>query len=125
MVHLAHSAVIIPFPALPDRTGRLTLRDRADILARQGAAHLRGYGQMLIHTASADAEPGTPDVVMLYPEGERWARWGVARQAAGVLVWRCADGTELGWFSTVAEALDAALGAPDPASRRLRRRNLA
>lgn len=125
MVHLAPStpsATIIPFPTRPDRTGRLTLSDRASVLARQDAAHARGYERLLIHTPPPGAEADTPDAVMLYPAGERWARWGLARQPGGILVWRCADGVELGRFDTMAEALDAALAAPDPAPRRLRPR---
>lgn len=111
-------AVIIPFPVPPHRPGRLTPLDRASISARRDIARARGYERLEIHTPPPNAEPDAPDAVMLYPAGERWARWGLARQPDGVLVWRCADGVELGRFATVAEALDAALDAPAPAPRR-------
>lgn len=128
MVHPApptHSAAVIPFPGSPDRKGRLTWLDRASVLAREDAARARGYERLLVHTPPPNAEPDTPDAVMLYPAGERWARWGLARQPGGVLVWRCSDGAELGRFATMAEALDAALAAPDPAPRRSRSRGTA
>ncbi len=119
---------VVPFPAL--RGNGFTVRDRIDALEWQAtrAAQASGLARLDFHAGHPGDGHETCDLLLLYRRDARFARWGAARRAGRVGVWRCADGIDLGRFETMRQALDALLQAdgptPHPASRLARNARL-
>ncbi|MEJ1975242.1 MAG: hypothetical protein WDN49_03425 [Acetobacteraceae bacterium] len=68
-----------------------------------------GFDRIVIHEQVGGEAPEDGDFVLVYRSGDRWARWGAARQGTHILLWRCANGAEVGIFPTMRQALDALL----------------
>ena len=89
----------------------LTVADRIALLAwgSQGSA---GYARVVLVEGVPGSAPDRGGYVLLYRQHDPWAVVGLTRQATGVLVWRCSDGSACGEYPTMA----AALAALPPAS---------
>ena len=102
---------IIPFPNRPALSSRLTMYDRMEFLAWEGAARRRGYARFVVTARTPYDDPPIGDYLSIYRAGDPWASFGVARHGAVVRAWRCASGADLGEYETTAEALAAVLRA--------------
>jgi len=92
-------------PKRARKLNRLNEQDCVDATCwRQGGACQR-YRMVVCIDPAEDDDIG--DFLMVYRRTEPWASWGVARRGARVLLWRCADGADIGTFETVGEALGA------------------
>ena len=65
-----------------------------------------GYRRMLIERGSGGRSPDEGGYALVYGPGSEWASWGLTRAGTEVLAWRCADGTDLGRFPSMLQALD-------------------
>jgi hypothetical protein len=108
------TAVILKFPRVSDAGHRLLPSDKAEACQWELTAIAYGFDRIVIHEQMSGDGPEDGDFVLIYRMGDRWARWGAARQGAHVLLWRCANGVEVGAYPTMGEALNALL---DPAMR--------
>ncbi len=109
------TAIIIAFPKAPERAAhKLLPKDK--VAAREWEFHAGAYGfdRIAIHEQLGGQTPEDADFVLIYRTDDRWARWGAARQGDSILLWRCANGAEVGIFADMKEALDVLL---DPALR--------
>ena len=106
------TAVIIAFPRVPEAAHKLLSVDKAAACEWEFGATAYGFDRIVIHEQIGGQSPEEGDFVLIYRMGDRWARWGAARQGSQILLWRCANGVEVGIFPTMREALDALL---DPA----------
>jgi hypothetical protein len=114
MVPNSSTAVIIAFPRVQESAHKLLAADKASACEWEFGAAAYGFDRVVIHEQIGGQSPEDGDFVLIYRMGDRWARWGAARQGAHILLWRCANGAEVGIFPTMQEALDALL---DPALR--------
>ncbi len=123
----AGSALIIPFPIIPDRSGgrepanRLGMRDRIETLTWAAmVATPSGYSRVNICNGGPDPEIG--DFVLIYEDGREWASYGVSREGTRFCAWPTAGAAGiLGRFDSMREALDAVMAQP---KRRRRSRAL-
>ncbi len=115
---LQTTAIIISFPTEPDDSHKLLARDKAEACAWEEVAMAHGFNRIVIHEQLGSQGPEDGDFVLIYRTGDRWARWGAARQGKGVLLWRCANGAQVGVYTTMREALETLL---DPAQQDVRR----
>ena len=108
---------VVPFR--PHRGNGFTVRDRIDALEWQAtrAAQASGLARLDFHAEHPGDGQETCDLLLLYRRDARFARWGATRRAGRIGVWRCADGTDLGGFETMRQALDALLQADGRAPR--------
>ena len=106
------TAIIISFPTEPDDSHKLLGRDKAEACAWEEIAMAHGFNRIVIHEQLGSRGPEEGDFVLIYRTGDRWARWGAARQGKGILLWRCANGAQVGIYPTMKAALDTLL---DPA----------
>lgn len=93
-------------PASTATSKSLTAADRIELLTWHCNSS-QGYARMLLETGTSGATPDLSGYALLYPAKASWAVLGIARTSGGVLVWRCATGTALGVFPTMAAALSA------------------
>ena len=107
----APSGNVVPFRPL--RANAFTVRDRIEVLEwrASGPAQASGFARLDIYAEHPGDGQETCDLLLLYRRDERWARWGAVRRADRIDVWRCADGSDLGRFETMRQALDALLQA--------------
>ena len=102
-------ACIIPFPNRQPMSGRLLTRDRIELCEweahGEGGAMSETISRVVIHEAVGAEGSRDADLVLVYGPDTVWARWGMAREAGGVLLWECAYGADLGLFQTMREAL--------------------
>jgi len=84
---------------------RLNQQDCDDAACWRQDRARQGYRMAVCIDPAEDPDIG--DFLMVYRSSEPWAAWGVARRGDAVLLWRCADGADIGTFETVAEALGA------------------
>ena len=95
------------FRALPAETAKcLTVADRIALLDWSGQGS-GGYARVALEEGVPGAGPDRSGYVLLYRQHDRFATLGLTRRAAGVLVWRCSDGTACGTYPTMAAALAA------------------
>ena len=111
---------VVPFRPL--RPNAFTVRDRVEALQwrESGPAQASGLARLDIHAEHPGDGQETCDFLLLYRRDECWARWGAVRRADRIDVWRCADGSDLGRFETMRQALDALLQADSPRSHQAR-----
>ena len=91
-------------PSVPDDA--FTSHDLMALNHWMQRADGHGYRRLLIERGSGDTQPEGGSYVLVYAPGSEWARWGLARTSAGVMVWHCSDGADLGHFATMTQALD-------------------
>ena len=109
---LLATARIYRFPDPGDRN-RLTVRDRLDL---HGAAQsIAGAGFRCV--IGRETEGLRHDFVQLVPGSEVLPAWTFVREGPAIRAWRGTGGADLGKFTTLADALAAALAA-DPVRRR-------
>jgi hypothetical protein len=101
---------VVAFRPAPSSPARLTLRDRLDIDAWRDQASMRGYDRLVIHERCCFDPPEFEAFLGIYRRGEAWARWNVARCGAWVLAWCSANGTDIGRFDSMGDALQMLLG---------------
>ncbi len=124
-------ALIIAFPNRTRPEARLLPRDKAELCRWEDAVCASGaVSRVVIHDEVPVTEAERADFVLVYGPGSAWANWGLARGAGGLLLWSCRNGTDLGMFPAMTEALvaldrqialdrPAALAAGEPASSRV------
>ncbi len=108
------TAVIIAFPKAPEAAHKLLPADKTAACEWEFRAAVYGFDRIVIHEQVGGDAPEDGDFVLIYRTGDRWSRWGAARQGAHILLWRCANGAEVGVFPSMQEALNTLL---DPALR--------
>ncbi len=101
------------FPRSPPRTNRFSVRDKIE-LQRWWTHGPRGS---ITRFRSEDAEPTDPvevgSFLLLYRDGQDWASWGIApRGALGFEVWSTVRSETIGYYETLASALEALAIAP-------------
>ncbi len=116
--------IILPFPDRTETGSRLLPRDKMELHAWLGSRPASAVDRVVLHDG---AGPEDPEFVLFYEAGACWARWGLARQRGGLVLWECAYGQELGIFRTADAALvildhHAALAARGAPATRPRRR---
>ncbi len=101
------STVVIPFPKRKQRNGvnRLTVADRMEAMA--WAAGFAGLWCHLSIYADPSEHEDIGDFISIYKLGQSWASWGAARRDTRIVLWRADFGQDLGYFTTMAEALEA------------------
>ncbi len=114
MAQHSTTAVILSFPQASAAAHKLLPEDKTEACAWELTAMAYGFDRIVIHEQMGGSGPEDGDFVLIYRTGDRWARWGAARQGGQVLLWRCANGVEVGAFPTMREALNALL---NPAMR--------
>ena len=96
-----------PAQGAPAETARcLTLADRLAILAWASVGS-GGYARVVLEEGVPGAAPDRGSYVLLYRRRDQWATLGLTRRPAGILVWRCSDGSAHGDYPTMIEALAA------------------
>lgn len=98
------NATVVAFRPRVQAAG-LTLRDRLDIASWREPAQHCGYDRLTIHERLAGDPPDVDSYLSVYPRGEPWSRFGVARVAGQVIAWYCRTGADIGRFPSVAAAL--------------------
>lgn len=98
--------------ARADTARCLTMSDRIALLewTSQGSG---GYARVVLEEGVPGDAPDRSGYVLLYRQCDCWATFGLTRRAAGILVWRCSDGSAHATYPTMA----AALAALPPAAR--------
>lgn len=66
-----------------------------------------GYRRVLIEGGTGRGGPEEGGYVLIYAPQRDWARWGIARSGAQLVVWNCGTGADLGRFPTMLEALES------------------
>lgn len=95
---------------------RLTIRDRMAVAVWSERSERHGYRRVLVVSGERSVSPEDGDYTLVYAEQEPWARWGLARCEAGVTVWHCASGEDVGVFATMTAALDSLPAVIGPAT---------
>ncbi len=119
-IRARHNGVSAQMPAAGGQTGlvvafrparevadRFTWRDRIDLLKWAETAGPLGICRVSLERP--EAEVG--DFVLLYDSAAEWARWAVARDGAGYLLWSPNSGETIGSFPSLAAALAGIRGA--------------
>ena len=107
---------VIPFSKPASRGAGFSSQDREEILLwHTGRARLRRL-RCSIQDAGTPGDLLGREFAQIYQPAAQWASWGLARVSAGILVWECARGTDLGVFDTIGEAITCVeLHAGEPA----------
>lgn len=108
---------VVPFARRANPAARLSIMDRMDVTSWIEPAFAHGYDRLVVHERAAGDPPDVDSFLSIYRRGEAWARWGVARCGASVLVWCALTGTDYGRFASVSEALGAVLADAAPLRR--------
>ena len=106
---LVATARIYRFPDRADRR-RFTVRDKLDL---DGAGQRIGEAGFR-YVTGRDTEGLRHDFIQLVPSGEALPAWTFVRDGPAVRAWRGTSGADLGVFTTLADALNAALAAARP-----------
>lgn len=101
--------VVVAFVRRAEAAARLSIRDRMDVTSWIEPALRCGFDRLVVHERTQGDPPNVDSFLSLYQRGESWARWGLARCGASVLVWCARTGTDFGRFATVDEALGVLL----------------
>ena len=91
----------------PTETAKcFTVPDRIALMAwtSRGSG---GYARVVLEDGVPGDAPDRSGYVLLYRRRDDWATIGLTRCAAGILVWRCANGASCGVHRTMADALAA------------------
>ena len=96
---------IIPFLSGRPAIGRLLTRDKIEICRWETICEHPGICRVVLYEGINAGDQCDNDFVLVYGPVTSWARWGLTRGRAGVLLWECASGADLGVFATMSEAL--------------------
>ncbi len=100
-----HPAATAPVPLFGNRR-RFNVRDRMLVLEWSEHAAVLGLRRIILHAPEQDDDPETiGEFLLIYPQREQWARWGVAPTPPGYLVWGTANGANLACCATLRQAL--------------------
>lgn len=103
----SHRSRLRAVPAPVSQFNQLSTRDRIAALSWADQAGIHGYTKVVFDTARENSghEPG--DFLLIYPQGEVWARWGIGCGPAGLTLWHAGSGATLGTYATMGETLAA------------------
>lgn len=99
-----HPPATAPVPLFGDRR-RFNMRDRMLLLEWSERAAARGLRRIILHAPEQDDDSeAAGEFLLIYPQREQWARWGVAPTPPGYLVWTTASGANLACCATLRQA---------------------
>ena len=96
---------IIPFSSGRPAIGRLLTRDKIEVCRWETICSHPEICRIVLHEGINAGEQSINDFVLVYGPVTSWARWGLTRVHAGILLWECATGGDVGVFATMGEAL--------------------
>jgi hypothetical protein len=99
--------VVIPFVPRRTSTKSLNVSERIQALRWADAARPHGVREVRIHEPEPGDDPAVGGFVLIYEEADIWAAWGVAVRSGNFEVWRPSNGTTMGCFGSLQEALHA------------------
>ena len=102
---LVATARIYRFPDLNESRNHWTIRDKLDLHGAGQQVNDAGFRCVI----GRDTVSPCHDFLQLVPDGEALPAWTFVREGTAVRVWRGTCGADLGEFTTLAEALSAAL----------------
>lgn len=102
-LNLVHTAVK---PAVAHGCNLTTL-DMLALSRWMRQSELHGYPRTVIEVGDSSGAPEDGGYALVYEPGQCWARWGIARDGAELVVWHCATGADQGRFPKMQAALDS------------------
>lgn len=99
--------VVVPFIPRQRPAPSLNVSERIQALRWADAAREHGVREVCIHEPEPGDDPAVSGFMLIYEEADIWAAWGVAVRPIGFEVWRPSNGTTMGRYETLREALHA------------------
>ena len=99
--------VVVAFRPRPRAIGGFSARDRRDMERCQEALERAGYDRVVTHEPEGTDPPEIGGFISIHHRGEPWARFGMARVGACIMVWSCISGADSGSFGSVTAAMRA------------------
>ena len=99
--------VVVPFPRRARPAPSLNVSERIQALRWADEARSFGVREVCIHEPEPGDDPAVGGFMLIYEDDDIWAAWGIAVRADRFEVWRPSNGTTMGLYPSLQEALRA------------------